>query len=51
MWGCVVECEGECGAVWWSVRESVGLCEGSAKCAWGMTNWPIGIANYSGTSL
>ena len=28
MWGCVVECEGECGAVWWSVRESVGLCGG-----------------------
>ena len=28
MWGCVVECDGECGAVWWSVMESVGLCGG-----------------------
>ena len=38
MWGCVVECDGECGAVWWSVRErwgcvvecdgEVGLCGG-----------------------
>ena len=30
MVGCEGEC-GECGAVWWSVRESVGLCEGSVR--------------------
>ena len=28
MWGCVVECEGECGECEGSVRESVGLCGG-----------------------
>ena len=32
MWGCVVECEGDCGAVWWSVRESVGLWWSEGEC-------------------
>ena len=43
MWGCVVECDGECGAVWWSVMESVGLCEGECGAVWWSVMESVGL--------